>query len=139
MENKGSFMKTFVFVMVFGLVLFGCNNVSTDDSLINIRVINETGRAITNVRFTGSDGSVIPVEEISRQAWGNQGQGHCWMRQGQDITYTLSWECPAGGPLYAQMGGGCQGGRNNAYRFSFNDGQQRTIVLRADDTWRFSN
>ena len=148
MENKGLLKKTlgFVLVLVFGLIFFGCDNASSDtDSLVNVRVINETGRAIYNVRFTGSDGSVIPVEEISRQAWGNRGQGQCWMMQ--DATYTLSWECPIGGPFYAQMGGRCgfrdgrgnPNGSGNSQGFRFGAGQQRTIVLNADDTWTLVN
>ena len=141
MENKRLLKKNlcFALILVFGMISFGCDNTSPNDSLVNVRVINETGRAIYNVRFTGSDGSVIPVEEISRQAWGNRSQGQCWMRQ--DISYTLSWECPLGGPFYAQIGGRCgfRDGRGRGQGFRFGDVQQSTIVLNADDTWTLVN
>ncbi|MCL2006930.1 MAG: hypothetical protein FWG77_02475 [Treponema sp.] len=120
-----------IFILAFVFVFSGCD-VQGDDTLVNVRVINETGRDITNVRFTGSDGSFITIEEFARQAHRNQ--GHCWMRQ--DDSYTLSWECPVGGPLYAQAGGFC-GGRNNAHRFRFNGNDQITIVLQADNTWAY--
>ena len=140
--RKFDFFAVFALLTIGTLVFIGCDNNTpnnSNDSLVNIRVINETGRAIYNVRFTGSDGSVITVDEIARQAWGNRGQGQCWMRQ--DITYTLSWDCPVGGPLYAQIGGRCGlrdgSGRQNPHGFRFGGGHQRNIVLNDDNTWAF--
>ena len=139
--KKLGFFALFALLAIGTLVFIACDSNSPNDPLVNVRVINETGREIYNVRFTGSDGSVIAVGEISRQAWGRRGQGQCWMRQ--DIIYTLSWECPMDGPLYAQTGGRCGlrdgSGRENPQGFRFRNGQQRTIVLNADNTWAFVN
>ena len=124
----------FALVLIIGFFLSGCDD---SDPLVSIRVINETGRSISDVRLTGSDGTVLAVQADERRAMGNHGQGHCWVNR--DETYTLSWYCEERGQMmYAQMGGYC-GGRENAQPFSFRGGQQRSIVLRADDTWVFSS
>ena len=141
MEKK-KFLKVslgFVLVLVFGLVLLGCDDGSSNGSNVPIRVINETGRNISDVRLTGSDGSVITLlvgttstsQITSRQTWG--GQSCCWARQ--DVNYTLSWWChDTNSQYYAQMGGYC-GGRYNMQNFQFSGDQQRTVVLRANNTW----
>ena len=139
MKNKGllKIILGFTFVLVFGLFLLGCNTTSSDDSLVSVRVINATGRDISDVRFTSSDGSFITVEEvISRQAWGSGGRGQCWMRQ--DGTYTLSWWCYQNDDWqYAQRGGYCGRWNNNLQNFQFNGGQEITIEIVVNNTWRF--
>ena len=140
MKGKAIFLKILglALVSVFSLVLFGCNNASSDDFLVTVRVINESGRDISNVRFTGSDGSIIPVEEISRQVMGNPGQGSCcWARQ--DTTYTLSWWCHYNEDWqYAERGGYCGRRGGAAYPFTFNGEEETTIILEANNTWRIS-
>ena len=140
MKNKRLFKVGLgiALAMVFGLFLLGCNTTSSDDSLVNVRVINNTGRAISDVRFNRPDGTFITVEEVvSRQAWGNGGRGQCWMRQ--DSTYTLSWWCyENGGRQYAQRGGYCGGwNNNNLQSFQFNGGGETIIEIRSNNTWRF--
>ena len=139
MENK-RFMKKilgFTLVLAFGMIFLGCDNALSNDDLVTVRVINQTGRNISDVRLTGSDGSVITVEEISRQTLGNRGQGRCWARQ--DTTYTLSWWCYENEDrVYAQRGGYC-GRRNDLQDFQFNDGQDITIIIKDDDTWELAD
>jgi hypothetical protein len=134
----------FTLLMAFSLIFLGCND-SPNTSSVNIVVINETGRTITDVRFTASDGSIHMLEEIAQSrsnhgqgqhgpghGLGHRGQGHCWISR--DDTYTLSWFCVARDMwIYAQTGGRC-GGREQAHRFSFRANRQRTIVLNEDDT-----
>ena len=124
----------FALVLVLGLIFSGCDD--SNESLVNVRVINETGIPISDIRFTASNGNVYNVEEIARRGMGHQGQGHCWMNQ--DENYTLSWFCEERQELmYAENGGFC--GRNgNAHRFRFRDGEDNTIILRDDDTWEFA-
>ena len=106
---------------------------------MNVRVINNTGKAISDVRFTASNGTIITVEEIARRGMGHRGEGHC--RINQDETYTLSWYCEVRGEMiYAETGGRCGvGRRENPHQFRFRGDGEVTIELRADDTWIFIN
>ena len=139
-------------------------------NLVNIRVINETGMVITDVKFTGSDGlfyftnemelaEATVAEEIAEtrprnrqqmrqelsqqlqqrrlERMHNRGQGGCLLFF--DDSYTLSWYCEDGYLHYTQQGGRIDDERGNAHRFQFGDGQQRVIVLNANDTWDLVN
>ena len=123
-------------VLTFGLIFIGCDDSSSND-MVNVRVINNTGRAISDVRFTASDGTVISVEELERRGMGHRGEGRCWMNQ--DETYTLSWYCELRGEtISAETGGRCGvGRRENPHQFRFRGDGEVTIVLEDDDTWEF--
>jgi hypothetical protein len=142
MDNKKFAKKIlgFTLVLLISFLYFGCDD-TFNNSLVNVMVINETGRTITDVRFTASDGSIHMIDEITQtrsnhgqghHGMGNRGRGHCWINQ--DETYTLSWHCEERGWIYAQTGGHC-GRREEANHFSFRCNRQRTIILREDDTW----
>ena len=136
--NKKRFVNILLSItlaLVLGLIFSGCDDSS--ESLVNVRVINETGKAISDIMFTAPNGTIHMVEEIGRRGMGHQGQGHCWMNQ--DENYTLSWYCEVRGErIYAETGGLC-GRTGNPHHFRFRNGQDTTIVLRDDDTWEFAN
>ena len=137
MKNKVLLKKLlgFALVLAFGLIFIGCDDSS--DDLVNVRVINNTGKAISDIRFTASNGTIITVEELARRGMGHRGEGHCWMSQ--DETYTLSWYCEVRGEtIYAESGGRCGvGRRENPHQFRFRGDEESTIVLEDDDTWEF--